>query len=492
MSGVEITGLIEPLNGGSFPVFEDINGKGGARSVADITARNAIASNFRKLGMQVTTQSDSVTWELIGGILDANWTPVITGATAHIIRTDLTDLATRDNANLPNGCQAYVISEAQTYTLDTANPLTTSSPLIVARGAGSGKWYRISRAYVVGNFTLWCASFNFGIVGFTPGQLLVSSAALPEIQLNMSALFGTADQRVITDSIGNIWVITRNTAFTIIKAYKFLLKDCLVSGTPTPSVTLTIPIPATTEALMGFFDKLNGLWVGNGGHGTFGVTRLVRYSQKDYQLSLGAPSTTLIAFDPGATDPATSNQQDGVLDGQGNLWCSLAFTGDAGGINGGIIMFSQSQLASGGSSVVPSVFWKGSNFGAGAGGVGHTSGLAISPAGLLWVTSIQASGGTLKAWDIRNPSSGNPAPLITLTCVSFVASISIAFDAQGNLWLMDITTPKVIRIPAASLLASGAVVADIILSQATFNLEESLTFPNNPDRAGLLPSGIPQ
>jgi hypothetical protein len=31
----------------------------------------------------------------------------------------------------------------------------------------------------------------------------------------------------------------------------------------------------------------------------------------------------------------------------------------------------------------------------------------------------------------------------------------------------------------------------VVMSQTTFTLEETITFPNNPDRAGLLPSGIP-
>ena len=45
MSGVPITGKIVPLNGGAFPVFEDTNGQGGLRTVADITARNAVSAN---------------------------------------------------------------------------------------------------------------------------------------------------------------------------------------------------------------------------------------------------------------------------------------------------------------------------------------------------------------------------------------------------------------------------------------------------------------
>lgn len=74
MSGVGITGLIEPLNGGSFPVFEDINGLGGMRVVSDNTQRNAIPANFKKEGMLVYSKltkaiyglkADLATWVLV-------------------------------------------------------------------------------------------------------------------------------------------------------------------------------------------------------------------------------------------------------------------------------------------------------------------------------------------------------------------------------------------------------------------------------------------
>lgn len=75
MSGVGITGKIEPLNGGNFPVFEDINGQGGLRTVADIATRNLLSMTgplFLKEGMLAYVQStkcyyalapDLVTWD---------------------------------------------------------------------------------------------------------------------------------------------------------------------------------------------------------------------------------------------------------------------------------------------------------------------------------------------------------------------------------------------------------------------------------------------
>ncbi len=53
MSGVQITGKIVPLNGGSFPTFEDINGEGGWRVVTSLADRDDIFELCRKEGMEV-------------------------------------------------------------------------------------------------------------------------------------------------------------------------------------------------------------------------------------------------------------------------------------------------------------------------------------------------------------------------------------------------------------------------------------------------------
>lgn len=76
MSGVGLTGKTVPLNGGSFPVFEDIDGLGGLRAVADTAARDLIFTLDRKIGMQVITQNDGQGYQLVGGTANANWQPV--------------------------------------------------------------------------------------------------------------------------------------------------------------------------------------------------------------------------------------------------------------------------------------------------------------------------------------------------------------------------------------------------------------------------------
>ncbi len=73
MSGVGITGKIKPKDGGSFPVFEDIDGQGGYRTVADIAARDAIPADYRSILMAVALQDTGLTYQLVGGITNADW-----------------------------------------------------------------------------------------------------------------------------------------------------------------------------------------------------------------------------------------------------------------------------------------------------------------------------------------------------------------------------------------------------------------------------------
>lgn len=75
MSGVGITGLIANLPGTITPYpTQDPNLElGGKREVADTTARDAIPANFRTIGMLVTVQNTGATYQLVGGITNANW-----------------------------------------------------------------------------------------------------------------------------------------------------------------------------------------------------------------------------------------------------------------------------------------------------------------------------------------------------------------------------------------------------------------------------------
>lgn len=420
----------------------------------------------------ITNNSATVPGAHVSDALDA-----LKAANGTIIRSSLSTLVSQDDAALPNGCTAYVIAEKEYYQLDTTNAFAVSNPLIVARGAGTGRWFRKSKAYVVGNFTLWCQSYGFGVVGFTPGQLTASNTQEPDISLNMTALIDNLgnQQGVVTDAEGNLWFAVNRASFTEIRFSKFLLADCLASGTPAAQLTLSAPLPTTSEAAILAFDSENGLWSAVGGHGTFGISSMVRYGVQAYESAQGIPGLTVTL---NAVD-STSNQQDLVFDGQGNLWGSIGFSSHAGTCNGGIFMLTPAQIAAGGPQV-PTVFWVGSNLT--GPGLGSTCGLAVAPNGYIWAANF---GGVnnLRAWAPTH-ASGNPASDVVLTCSTFNGPYSIAFDAQGNLWVQNGNDNRLQRIPAANLTSSGSVTADVVLNPPTAVLTSKITFAKSPDRSG--------
>ena len=71
---VQITAPIDTTDiTDTYPTHKASRGQGGYMSVADITARNAISSDRREVGMTVWVMSESKMYSLIGGIDNANW-----------------------------------------------------------------------------------------------------------------------------------------------------------------------------------------------------------------------------------------------------------------------------------------------------------------------------------------------------------------------------------------------------------------------------------
>lgn len=498
MSGVGISGLIAnlPSTVTPYPTQDPNLELGGCREVATAAARDLIPANFRVSDMLVTLQDTGVTYQLRGGLTNADWVPVISGAASFIIRTDLADLTARDHAAFPNGCQAYVVSEQLTYQLDTLNPLTTSSPLIVARGAGTGKWYRKSRAYVVGNFTLWIAPFGYPgsnyVYGFTPGQLTASNTNEPDILLDLNAAItgaaaGLWDCNV--DALGNLWVGTFDSPHPVPpngKSYKFLVKDITSSGSPTPTVILSANAAGPSDSVWTAtaFDGQNNLWVAPAQHGTFGLGIFFKYNKRSSGLTGSpVPDVTLI------TSIVFNDNPQIVFDSFGNLWSCSNFPV----LGTGVIMISSAQLQASNASLNPAVAWGGAAWNAlGLAGIGFDS------RGDLWVSDYATN--TLRCYDPRSPVSGNQVATKVLTSTAFTAGglSAIAFDSSGNLWVcldFDPATSKVLKIDKADLAASGAVTPSVVLQPPSVNalgLYLNLpAFPNNPNRSGLQPSGWP-
>ena len=74
LGAVPITGFISPTdNVDTYATHKDIYGKGGYRTVDDLTALDAITVDRRQEGMLVYVLSESAVYQLIGGIDNSNW-----------------------------------------------------------------------------------------------------------------------------------------------------------------------------------------------------------------------------------------------------------------------------------------------------------------------------------------------------------------------------------------------------------------------------------
>lgn len=391
-----------------------------------------------------------------------------TAKDAAIVRWTLLDLVQRDYADLPNGCAAYVVSEGETYRLEASNSFTAFSPLIIGRTVAGGNWFKRSKAYVVANFTLWVAGFNSKnyMLGYTPGQLLASGTVQADIVIGSTDNANSSFNGIV-DGLGNLWWNIAGAAAGQAVS-KIALRDTLQSGTPTPAVKLDISTAINAIA----FDKGNNLWM------EAGTATFVKYPPTAY-ANTGIPTARVTVAASGIANPLNFL----LIDDQNNLW-STDF-GDSK-----VVMLAASQLLTG-ATVAPSVVWSGSNF-------SGCSGLAIGPDGRMWISSYVAGAGTIRAFSLVNPATGNPAPAITLTGTgtTFHGTEDITFDYSGNLWVLNTDNGHLVRVPAAQLGASGAVTADadILIQTPTGSIangSENINFAFNPNRSGLLPSGGP-
>ena len=96
---VPITGFIAPTDStDTYPVQDEQYGKGGYRTVGDLTARDNIPAPRRVEGMlvkvlNVTGPGDTKFYTLRGGILNANWVVDLAGGSAQFVHNQIVPAA---------------------------------------------------------------------------------------------------------------------------------------------------------------------------------------------------------------------------------------------------------------------------------------------------------------------------------------------------------------------------------------------------------------
>lgn len=137
-----------------------------------------------------------------------------------------------------------------------------------------------------------------------------------------------------------------------------------------------------------------------------------------------------------------------AFDAWGNLWFSNAE---------GVFMYAMEDLAK--ADAVYKVKLTGS--GVMGGGIPGAGPLAFDDEGSLWIGQI-ASDKIVKLTRDQLAVTGQPVPAVTLSNPDLGGVLSIAFDADGNLWATN-EDDEVVQYSKARLAASLTTAADVIL-----------------------------
>lgn len=203
------------------------------------------------------------------------------------------------------------------------------------------------------------------------------------------------------------------------------------------SATVTVSGGGTASDSVAYAARPGDLWVtlgNNGGPEEFGGS----------SLASGNPTA-------GATITGLTSPYGMAFDASGNLWVS-----SVGTTYGVVTEYSASSLASGTPTAVTSFTTVGST----------TAGIAFDSSGNLWVTNYGLD--LVTEYEASTLGSSTPTrgtSIILAEGATFYGSSGLAFDAAGDLWVMEFTTGGSDRIAgfSASSLGSGSSVASVVI-----------------------------
>lgn len=255
-----------------------------------------------------------------------------------------------------------------------------------------------------------------------------------------------------TDTIRDLPVGTYLVGFATASSIDPIVTS-LFTGVVTDSV-VTVAQNDTGRASIHFVTTpgTGGLWVGSTNGGS---PLLAQYNTQALQGGTG-PELTL---------PTAGGLT--VFDANGDLWVGSSTANT-------ISKYPASQLIVGGSTT-PVVTIAG-------GALNGPYGLAFDPSGNLWVSNY--SGNTIVEYAASQlESSGSPTPIIVIGGPALNHPAGISFDAYGNLWVPNAGSNTVIDFTRAQLVSGGSLAANIILTPISGSIASphAVAFNTNGD-----------
>ena len=122
-NSVGLGGFIAPNDSAdTYATHDEQYGRGGFRSVATTTERDAIPADRRKLGMEVKVLADGKKYELVGGTANANWQEVVTGG-----EVDPAVITQAVNNAVPTAVSSALETEVPTLINDAVKSISVSA-----------------------------------------------------------------------------------------------------------------------------------------------------------------------------------------------------------------------------------------------------------------------------------------------------------------------------------------------------------------------------
>lgn len=149
-----------------------------------------------------------------------------------------------------------------------------------------------------------------------------------------------------------------------------------------------------------------------------------------------------------------NNPHTPVFDFNGNLWVT------GSGVPEKIVMWKMERLGDS-LSLPPDVELTGA-------ALVPAHALAFDSQGNLWAAR-RTAGEVVRVPFASLAATGTPAPDVVLKSADLMAPAALAFDKDANLWVASQDNDKVLKFAAAKLTASGTVAADVALTAARLN-----------------------
>ena len=174
-----------------------------------------------------------------------------------------------------------------------------------------------------------------------------------------------------------------------------------------------------------------------------------------------------------------------AFDANGNVWVADDSLDH-------VVKYSAAQLAAGGSSTPVPIDTIGSN----SGSLNHTTSVAFDAAGDLWVGN-DSSPTVVEYAPALLAAGGAPAPTVILTIPTGANSsppdpYGLAFDMRGTLWVSDGTNSGIYGLAASQLTATGSPLPSIVIGVGMANFFEPQQPLFDPYATPALVSTAPQ